>query len=195
MAGTAEEVKGKAQDVAGQVQDKARSTLRDQVDRRSTQAGEGVSAQADDLRTVGEQLREQGKDGPAKIADQAAQRVERVGSWLTNSDVDTILQDIEDAGRRNPWAVLAGGLAAGLVASRFLKASSADRYERRIADGWTPPSRQLPARAGESRFSRPQGGMGTRPAAGPGAGVGTGAPPTGMSATSAMPPSVDAGPA
>ena len=32
-------------------------------------------------------------------------------------------------GRRQPWAVIAGGLALGFAASRFLKASSSRRYE------------------------------------------------------------------
>jgi hypothetical protein len=77
---------------------------------------------------VSEQLREQGKDQPAKLADQAADRAERLGSYLTESDADRILGDIEDFGRRQPLAIVAGGLALGFVASRFLKASSQTRY-------------------------------------------------------------------
>ena len=83
------------------------------------------------MRSVSESLREQGKDQPAKLAEQAADRAERLGSYLKESDADRILGDVEDFGRRQPWAVIAGGVALGLVASRFLKASSIDRYERR----------------------------------------------------------------
>src|ERR1700712_3620281 len=137
-AGTGEQVKDKAADVAGQAQEKAqqaagqaRNQVRTQIDQRSTDAGQKVSEQGSDLRAVGDQLREQGKDGPAKLADQAAHHVERAGSWLSESDADKILHDVEDAARQNPWAVVAGGIALGFAASRFLKASSSERYQAR----------------------------------------------------------------
>jgi hypothetical protein len=123
------EVREQAADQARRATGKAREQIRAQVDERSTQAGEQVSRQADDVRTVGEELRTQGKDGPARIADQVAERTERVGTWLRESDGDRILSDVEDFGRRNPWAVAAGGVAIGFVASRLLKASSSRRYD------------------------------------------------------------------
>jgi hypothetical protein len=106
----------------------ARGRAREQVDQRSTQAGEQLSTIAGDTRTVGQELRKQGKEQPAKIAEQAAARVERVGGYLRESDADRILRDVEDYGRRQPLAVVAGGFVIGLLASRFLKASSSDRY-------------------------------------------------------------------
>jgi hypothetical protein len=135
---TAEQAKEKAQQAAGQ----AKGTLRDQVDQRSTQAGEKVGGLASDMRSVGQQLREQGKDQPARLADQAADRAERLGGYLRDNDADTILGDVEDFGRRQPWVVIAGGVALGLVASRFLKASSSRRYEQR-----RETAGRLPARA------------------------------------------------
>ena len=130
---TTDQAKEKAQAVAGQAKDKAGSQLRSQVDQRSTDAGHRVGGIASDVRAVGESLREQGKDQPAKLAEQAADRAERLGGYLKESDADRILGDVEDFGRRQPWAVIAGGVALGLVASRFLKASSIDRYEKRTS--------------------------------------------------------------
>jgi hypothetical protein len=127
----AQQAAGQAKEQAQQAAGQARSTLRDQVDQRSTQAGEKVGTLATDVRSVGEQLREQGKDQPAKLADQAAERAERLGSYLKDNDADRILGDVEDFGRRQPWVVVAGGVALGLLASRFLKASSSRRYEQR----------------------------------------------------------------
>ncbi len=115
----------KAQQAAGQ----AKGRLREQVDERSTQAGEQLSSTAGDVRTVGEELRQQGKDQPAKLADQAAERAERLGGYLKDSDADRILGDVEELARKQPWAVAAGGLALGFLASRFLKASSEKRYQ------------------------------------------------------------------
>jgi hypothetical protein len=135
---SADQAKDKAREVAGQAQEKvqeatgqAKDRVREQVDQRSTQAGEQVASTATDVRSVGEELRKQGKDGPARIADQVADRGERLGSYLRDSDSDRILHDLEDFGRSRPWALVAGGLALGFVASRFLKASSGDRYRAR----------------------------------------------------------------
>jgi hypothetical protein len=121
----------KAQEAAGKVQD----TVQQQVDQRTNQAGEKVSGTADDVRSVAEELRKQGKDGPAKLADQAAEQAEKVGSYLTGTGPEQMLHDVEDFGRRRPWALLAGGLVAGAVAARFLKASSQNRYEGRVGGG------------------------------------------------------------
>jgi hypothetical protein len=144
---TAEQAKDKAQEAAGQ----AKRGLRDQVDTRSTQAGERVSGMAGDARSVAEQLRQQGKDQPAKLAEQAAQRAESLGDYLQRSDGDTILRDVEDFGRSRPWAMIAGGLALGFAASRFLKASSSRRYES------YETSARLPARQADVAPPLPAG--------------------------------------
>jgi glucan phosphorylase len=147
--GSVGEAQEKAQEVAGQAQGKARDAagkahegLRQQVDQRSTQAGEQVAGTAQDLRSVGEELRKQGKDTPAKLADRAAEQTEKVGSYLKETGPDEMLHDVEEFGRQRPWAVLAGGLALGVVAARFLKASSRNRYQQR--SNGARPSAQVP---------------------------------------------------
>jgi len=178
--GNTEQAREKGQEVAGQAREKAqeaageaRSRLGDQVDQRSTQAAEKISSTASDLRSVGQELRSQGKDTPARLADQAADRVERVGSYLAESDADRILSDAEDFGRRQPLAVLAGGMVLGIVAARFLKASSSRRYQSRTAgsNGANHPDHTQHAVATWE--------AGTVPAAQ--GGVGTGASPAAMS--------------
>jgi hypothetical protein len=128
---TTDNAKEKAQAAAGQAKEKAGAQLRSQVDQRSTDAGHRIGGLAADVRGVGETLRGQGKEQPAKLAEQAADRAERLGGYLKESDADRILGDVEDFGRRQPWAVIAGGIAVGLVASRFLTASSSRRFEQR----------------------------------------------------------------
>jgi gas vesicle protein len=143
---TAEQAKEKVQETAQQAAGQARGQLSRQVDERSTQAGEHVSSTADDVRGVAQHLREQGKEQPAKLADQAADRAERLGSYLEQADGDAILRDVESFGRKQPWAVMAGGLAAGFLASRFLKASSS----RRAATGRQAPEQLTGASNGGS---------------------------------------------
>ena len=137
--GAAEHTQDKAKEVAAQAQDKAREAageargrVRDQVDQRSTQIGEQIGSGAGDARAVAEQLRDQGKQAPARYVEQAADRAERLGGYLRDSDGDRLLNDVEDFARRNTWAVALGGLALGFAASRLLKASSSDRYRSSV---------------------------------------------------------------
>jgi hypothetical protein len=133
---TTEQAKAKAEQGAQE----AKRSVRDQVDQRSSEAGARVSTTAQDIRDVSEELRKQGKDQPAKLAEQAAQRAESLGDYLKRSDGDTILRDVEDFGRRQPWAVIAGGLVLGFAASRFLKASGTRRYQSTAATPTTTRS-------------------------------------------------------
>lgn len=149
--GSVGEAQEKAQEAAAQAQEKAldaagkaQEGMRKQVDRRTTEAGERVAGTAQDLRAVGEELRSQGKETPAKLADRAAEQTEKVGSYLKDSGPDEMLRDVEDFGRQRPWAVLAGGLALGVVAARFLKASSRNRY--RHGGNGAQPGAQAPQR-------------------------------------------------
>lgn len=158
--GSVGEAQEKAHEVAGEAKEKARDAagkaqegLRQQVDDRSTQAGERVTTTAQDLRSVGEELRKQGKATPAKLADQAAEQTEKVGSYLKDSDPDEMLGDVERFGRERPWAVLAGGLALGVAAARFLKASSRSRYQQQRGNG-NRPSAQVPQRTAPVPTSR-----------------------------------------
>ena len=133
---TSEQVKGQVREQAQVAQERARgaagqtrSRLRDQVDQRSTRAGERLSGTAADVRSVAEELRRQGKDTPARLAEQTAGQTDRVADYLKGASGERLLRDIEDFARRQPWAVAAGGLMLGFTASRFLKASSSRRYQ------------------------------------------------------------------
>jgi glucan phosphorylase len=134
-----------AREQAQQVQEKvadqaqqAKSRVRDELDRRSTEAGQQVSSTADALRHVGDQLRSEGQEPTARLAQQASERADRVGSWLQRSSGEEILYEVEDLGRRQPLATLAAGAALGFVAARFLKASSQQRYASRGFSGPAP---------------------------------------------------------
>jgi hypothetical protein len=171
--GAAEKAQDRAKEVASQAQDKAREAagqargrVQDQIDQRSTQLGEQVSSTASDARSVAAELRNQGKETPARYVEQAADRAERLGGYLHDSDGDRLLNDVEDFARRNTWAVALGGLALGIAASRVLKASSADRYR---GSRQSPDAGELTSGGG---FSPPAGGELSSPGLAGGAGVG-----------------------
>jgi hypothetical protein len=134
--GTADQVKDQVREKAQVAQDKARGAvgqargrLSDQVDQRSTQAGERIAGTAGDVRSIAQELRTQGKDAPANLAEQVANQADRVGDYLKGASGDRILRDVEDFARRQPMLVAAASLALGFAASRFLKASSSRRYQ------------------------------------------------------------------
>ena len=133
---TTDQVKDQVRDKAQMAQEKARGAMGqargrigEQVDQRSTQAGERIAGTAADVRTIAEELRNQGKDAPANLAEQFAGQADRLGDYLKGASGDRILRDVEDFARRQPMLVAAAGLALGFAASRFLKASSSRRYE------------------------------------------------------------------
>src|SRR5215218_3669528 len=139
--GTTEQVKDQVRDKAQMAPDKtrgafgqARGRLSEQVDQRSTQAGERVAGTASDVRSIAEELRNQGKDAPARLVEQVAGQADRVGDYLKEASGDRLLRDVEDFARRQPMLVTAAGLALGFAASRFLKASSSRRYESGYGD-------------------------------------------------------------
>jgi ElaB/YqjD/DUF883 family membrane-anchored ribosome-binding protein len=153
--GTVEQAQEKGKELASQakeqVQEKthelkgeAGTRFREQVDQRSTEAGEQVEAIAHAFRRGSEQLRTEGKATPARAVDQAAEKVEELGSYLRGADADRILRDVESFARRRPWLTAATGAAVGFLASRFVKASSERRYETNGHRGaYVPP--QVPS--------------------------------------------------
>ena len=166
----AQEVAGQAQEKAAKAADQAKTRARDQVNQRSDQLAQQASTSAEDLRGVSHYLRSQDKPQPAKHADQVADRAEQVSGYLQKADADSLLHDVEDLGRRKPWAIALGGAAAGFAASRFLKASSTERYRASSSGAagtpqvHTSPQQGHPAGDG-ARSTRDIGG----PVAAPGA--------------------------
>ena len=150
-ASATDNAKDQIQEKAQEAQEKlksgaqqAQARMREQVDQRSTQAGEQVSATAEALRNTSSHLRDQGQDGPAQAAEKVAHHAERLGGYLSESSADRILSDLEDFGRRQPMAVIGLGVAAGFVASRFLKASSRERYQTRTTATGVQPVAMTP---------------------------------------------------
>ena len=118
-----------AQEKVGELKERGQLRLADQLDERSTRVGSQARTLAHAIRQSSQQLRNDGNDMPAQMAEQAADRIERLGSYLEDKGGPDMLRDVEDFARRRPWFVAGIGLVAGLAASRFMKASSERRYQ------------------------------------------------------------------
>ena len=151
-----EQVKERAQEGAEQIKEKAseakvrtRERLREQIDQRSTETGEQMISTASALRQTAQQLRSDQREPQAKVIEQIAERIEGFGRYLTETDGDRLLRDVERIARRRPWLVAGGGAILGFLAARFTKASSSRRYE---LDGASDVGT-----GGESRPALPRG--------------------------------------
>ena len=126
-----EQVSAKAQELGEDVS----FQVREQLEQRSTQAGEQVQAVSQALQSGVEQLRNEGKDVPAKVMTQLAERADDLGAYLQSAQADQMLMDLERFARRRPWVTAGVGVLAGFVASRFVKASADRRYDRSSSNG------------------------------------------------------------
>jgi hypothetical protein len=140
----AQEVVGRAQDQAQNAVGQAQDRAREQIDQRSTEVGGQIHGHASDLRSVSDALRDQGKDRPAQAVERVAGYAEQAGTYLQDKDADSMLRDAEDFGRQKPAVVVAGALAVGFMAARFLKASSSRRYASRETSVQRSSSAGLP---------------------------------------------------
>jgi ElaB/YqjD/DUF883 family membrane-anchored ribosome-binding protein len=133
---TTDQAKEKVQEGAEQVQQKAQELksqaggrIRQELDARSTDAGSQLLSTAEAMRRSSRQLQEEGKEVPARVTTAVADRAERLGDYMTVANADRIVRDVESFARRQPWLVAIGGAVVGFLGSRFLKASSGNRYE------------------------------------------------------------------
>ena len=117
------QVAAEARDAGQQVAEDARRAAGEQIDKRSTLAGEKVGIAATDTRDIADHLRSKGREGPAKVADDAAQRMDRFAEYLRDADSERILSDIRRLGRTQPAALVAGAAVVGIIVGRVVKAS------------------------------------------------------------------------
>jgi hypothetical protein len=122
-----EHVKERVQDATAQAKHSIREQLRGQVSSRSTQMGEQLTGTVSPLRIAADQLRRDQREAPANLIERVTDRAESIGRYLSEADGDRILRDVEGFARRQPWVMLTGSAVAGFFASRFVKASSANR--------------------------------------------------------------------
>jgi hypothetical protein len=124
-------VKATSRDLARQAGSTAEATktlvasgLRNEVARRVSTGGDQVATFARALRSAGDQLWQEGQGGSADLILQAADRLDDLQVYLQNKDPETLLSDVEDLARRNPWMLGLAGAFVGLAVSRFVKAST-----------------------------------------------------------------------
>lgn len=128
--------------------------VRTETDRAKEQAAERISRVATQLKSLGDNLREQDTLA-ANLADRASDGIERVADYVRSSDARALVRDAEQLARQRPSWFFGGAFLVGLAAGRFLKSSrpegSISRPRRFDDDG---PGRFGPERGSAGRGSR-----------------------------------------
>jgi ElaB/YqjD/DUF883 family membrane-anchored ribosome-binding protein len=135
---TAQDAASVAQQKASELRDQGFARLRDQFDQRSSEAGSQMRSLAQALRRSENELAEEGNSNAAQLTGQAADRIDRLGSYLEQKSGDDLMRDIEGFARGRPWMLAGLTVLAGVAAARFIKASSDRRHAdyRRSMQQW-----------------------------------------------------------
>jgi hypothetical protein len=115
-----------------------KSTARDKLSEQKDSTASGLGDLATALHDAAERLENERHPDVARFARSAAGAMERVASTLQGKDLDVLVRDTEDFARRQPVAFLAGAVAAGFLAVRFLKSSERDVRDARHDRGVGP---------------------------------------------------------
>ncbi len=119
----AQQARQQASDLANRGTEQAKSQLANQKHDASQRLVPVQTA----LRETAQQLRKQGQGSVGQYADRAADQVERFSTYLRQTDVDEIMDEVRGFARRRPGLFLGSAAAIGFFATRFLKSSSEEQ--------------------------------------------------------------------
>jgi ElaB/YqjD/DUF883 family membrane-anchored ribosome-binding protein len=151
-----EQAHEKVQETAQQASQKGAEYLRQQTEARAGQVSSELQSVADALRRSGHALHADGKEASGAAVDNVTQTIERLSRYLGQTGGDQMLRDLESFGRKKPWGLIGVGLGLGVAASRFLKASSSNRYQSVTAQPRpATPAAALPPAPSQSHYAEP----------------------------------------
>jgi hypothetical protein len=122
---TVDEAKQYTKDMAGHAKEQGQSMLEQQKD----SAVGKVDSAAHAFRNTAEQLQGEGQSQASRYVSMFAEQLESLSGQLRQKNMDTLIRDAEDLGRRSPGVFLAGSVVAGFVLARFLKSSAEHRHQ------------------------------------------------------------------
>lgn len=113
---------GRVREKAREVKNRAMERGQEQYERGKRRAEGEMHAVARAFRTAADELRSDNHSSAGRWVEMAADRIEDMADGLDRQDLGTLMRQSRDLARRNAGAFLAGAVALGFVASRFLKA-------------------------------------------------------------------------
>lgn len=120
---------------AGQVQEQAAS----RIETQKANVVAGLGSVVEQVRQMGQNLRESDQGGvvqyAAQYGDAAADRIEKLSTYLNERDMGEIVGEVENFARRNATYFVGGAFLLGVLGARFLKSSSPRQALMRLPQG------------------------------------------------------------
>jgi hypothetical protein len=113
----------KLQQAAGDLADQAGRTAEAKASTAMDQLGLALEQVAQAAREAGDSLRSE-RPELAGVAETAAEKVTDVSRYLREHEAGEVIATAEDAARRQPALVIAGGFALGLLTARLLRSAA-----------------------------------------------------------------------
>lgn len=107
------------------ITDRIKEDGKQRIDSTKRSAADQIEQVAGVISRAGSELGD-GQPRLAGYANQAADRVNALANRLRTASIEDLIEDTRDLARRNPGLFILGGVALGIVVSRFLKASSSN---------------------------------------------------------------------
>lgn len=117
MAGDA---KQQAKSMASQAAEQGKSAINHQKDN----VAEQVDTVSDAFRHAADDLQQGGQQQTGYYVSMVADQIESLGRQLRNKDANSLIRDAENLSRRSPMLFFGGALLAGFALSRFMKSSA-----------------------------------------------------------------------
>lgn len=121
------------------------------------EASAGLHAFAEAVRSAGDKLADSDQGIAGRMVREAASGLERLSSSLGKKQLEDIIDDVRDFGRKNPTAFIAGSVLAGLALGRFVRSTDdeikpAKRARKNLSTGGENPvgSRSNPRPSGRT---------------------------------------------
>jgi hypothetical protein len=125
MATGIQEGRQAVKEQAGAVFNDAKEIARGKLAEQQESAASSLGSFAQALRKSAQEMQGDGQQASvARIAQTAADGLERFSGSLRNKDLDSMLRDAESLARRQPVLFFGAAVAAGFLAVRFLKSSA-----------------------------------------------------------------------
>jgi hypothetical protein len=118
------------QNLAQSATDGVRSSLTEQKDTAASSLGSFAGA----LRKAARESDGGGQASTTRMAEWAADGLERISTTLRNKDMGGMLREAESFARSQPVAFFFAAAAAGFLATRFLKAGTGTSEPAKTAD-------------------------------------------------------------
>lgn len=124
----AQRYKDEAKHYASDMTERAKTKGKSMLEERKGSAAQQFDSVAHAMRNTADQLQGEGQSQTGHYVGMLAERLEDFGRQLRDKDMDTLIGDAENLGRRSPGTFLAGSVIAGFLFARFLKSSSQRRH-------------------------------------------------------------------